>query len=203
VSFNLSILVMSCVAAIVAAATMSMAGEPAPAKEDPNVAMMEEYTKASKPGEMHRKLDPLVGEWSTKTTAWMAPGAPPTVTTGCVRKSWTHNGRFVREELSGVGPDGKPYTGTGYLGFDNGTKKYQGVWMSDMMTGMIVYSGVFDPATKSIACAGQESNPMDGSVLAFRCTTVIESADRHTLTYTYVMPDGKEMKAFVIEHTRK
>lgn len=172
-------------------------------KKDPNQAMMEQYLAASRPGASHRRLDALIGEWTTKTTAWMAPGAPAVETAGHVTKRWELDGRFVREDIESTGPDGRPYKGTGYLGFDNGTKKYQGVWMSDMMTGMITYAGAWDESKKAIVCEGSESNPMDGAVMKTRMETRIDGPDKHTLTYWYIMPGGQEMKAFVIEHARK
>jgi hypothetical protein len=40
------------------------------------------------------------------------------------------------------------------LGFDNGLKRYQGVWMSDSMTGMMIFDGTADETGKIIIFTG-------------------------------------------------
>lgn len=182
---------------------VGLAGSVAPAQNQaPDAAaMMEAYAQATKPGEHHKKLDPLVGEWRTTTRAWVAPGAEPIVTEGKARKSWDLDGRFLREELAGTSPVG-PYTGVGYLGFDNASKQYQGVWLSSMSTGMITYTGAMSDDGKTLTARGKEGDPISGATLEFEMTLTIDSPDQHTLAFSYLI-EGEKMKAFEIVHERQ
>lgn len=165
-------------------------------------AMMEAYVAAGKPGEHHRKLEPLVGEWKITNRSWMDPSGEPIVSEGKARKEWDLDKRFIREELWGVSPMGD-YRGVGYLGYDNATDQYQGVWMSSMATGMILYTGQMSADGKTLTCAGKESDPVSGAVLDFEMTIVIDSPDKHTLTFWYLMPGDQRLKAFEIVHERQ
>lgn len=164
---------------------------------------METYAALAKPGKAHNVLEPLIGAWDIKSTAWM-PGAPePIVTTGTVTKSWALGGRFVHEDLRSMSPMGQAYTGIGYLGHDNNTRVYQGVWMSDGLTGMTTYSGVADASGMVFTFTGVEHNALGGNeALEFRVTLTIESKDRHVLLFEYLLSQGP-VKAFMLEHSRK
>ena len=164
-------------------------------------AMMEAYAQATRPGEHHKKLEPFVGEWRTTTRAWVAPGAEPIVTDGKARKSWDLDGRFIREELAGSSPVG-PYTGVGYLGFDNASKQYQGVWLSSMSTGMITYTGTMSDDGKTLTARGTEGDPISGGTLEFEMTLTIDSPNQHTLAFWYLI-EGEKLKAFEIVHERQ
>lgn len=172
------------------------AGEP-----DPQQAMMQEYVEANSPGEHHALLKNLIGEWTVLTKAWMDPSAEPMEMTGKVTKSWTLDGRFIREDLTGENPLGV-YSGVGYLGYDNATKQYQGVWLSSMTTGMIHYTGAADEGGASLTCTGKEADAMTGQTLDFKMTLTLDDANSHTLTFWYVIPGAGEVKAFEMIHTR-
>ncbi len=174
----------------------------APAESVPDQqAMMEAYAKANAPNEHHALLKNLIGEWTVVTRAWMDPSAEPMEMTGKVSKTWTLDGRFIREELTGENPLGV-YSGIGYLGYDNATNVYQGVWLSSMTTGMIHYSGAADEDGKTLTCTGRESDAMTGQTLDFKMTVTLDNPDSHMLTFWYVIPGAGEIKAFEMTHTR-
>lgn len=191
-----------CLAALLLTAPAALAQDamdPAPA--DPQKEMMEQYAKANAPGEAHALLNNLIGDWVVVTRAWMDPSAEPMEMHGKVAKSWTLDGRFVREDLTGENPLGT-YSGTGYLGFDNATKQYQGVWLSSMTTGMIHYTGALDDSGKSITCTGKETDAMTGQTLDFKMSVTIDDPSTHTLTFWYIIPGAGEVKAFEMVHTK-
>lgn len=166
-------------------------------------AMMQEYANASKPGPEHGALAPLVGEWDIVTRAWMDPTAAPIEMKATVKKAWDFGGRFLKEEVAGTDPMGQAYTGVGYLGFDPGQKQYQGVWISSTSASMIVYTGKAAADAKSFTFTGKESDPSGGAAIEFKMTVTIDSPDKHTLVFNYVIPGAGEMKAFEMVHTRK
>jgi len=154
------------------------------------------------PGPGHARLEPLAGAWDTVTTMYF--GGQEAQSHGTVRKQWVLGRRFLQEELRGVGPDGRPYEGIGLLGHDNARGRYQGVWISDGMTGMTHYEGSADESGHKISFAGEENDPSGrGPARSFVSELVIDSPDTHTLTQFYVGPDGSRMRAFSIAHTRQ
>ncbi len=176
---------------------------PAGANAPDAQADMEAYANASKPGPQHALLAPMVGEWDVVTRAWMDPTAAPIEMKAAVKKAWDYGGRFLKEEVSGTDPLGQAYTGVGYLGFDPGLKQYQGMWISSMSAAMIVYTGKAGADGKSFTFTGKESDPMGGAAIDFKMTVTIDSPDKHTLVFNYVIPGAGESKAFEMVHTRK
>lgn len=165
---------------------------------------MQDYAAASQPGPMHRKLEAMVGEWDVAMTVWI-PGAQEMTIKGTCVKSMVFGGRFLKEELKTPNPvTQKMGDSVGYVGYDNATKMYQGVYLSDDMTGMIKYEGTLSDDGKTFTFAGTEADPTGKNpTMKFKVVTTVDSPDQHTMTYAYVMPDGSEVKAFKIVHTRK
>jgi hypothetical protein len=58
--------------------------------------MMKKAEAACAPGAAHQALEPLVGEWNVEVKTWMTPNAPPTISTGAAKSTWTLKGRFVQ-----------------------------------------------------------------------------------------------------------
>jgi len=183
---------------VIAALFLGLAA-PANAADPKEVAM-----KLAKPGKAHKKLAPLVGKWTTVTRAFMSKGkdGKPRTFKGKVAKSWTLDGRFIHEQFKGKGPYGKPYTGIGYLGYDNGAQRFQGVWMSSYGTAMVLYAGP-NAKGKKLTFTGKEKDPTGkAKTLAFKMVLEFKSKDEHTLTQFYDMPGKGPVKAFEIVHTR-
>ena len=63
-------------------------------------AMMQAWMKFMTPSEGHKMLDGMVGTWETKVTAYLAPGAPPMVSTGVSEISWILGGRYMGEDTA-------------------------------------------------------------------------------------------------------
>lgn len=95
---------------------------------------------SSAPGAMHRRLDPLVGDW-TVTLADVAPTQAETVlASGHAHLEWSHGGRYLawNAQLDSAG------TTSGYLGYDLRGSRYQLLMVSSLSTGMGVADGVGD-----------------------------------------------------------
>ena len=146
------------------------------------------------------RLESLVGLWDTVTTTWMTPGARALESDGSIEKSWVLGGRFLREDLAGVGADGEPLMGLGFMGFDPDRGVYQGVWMSSGTYGMITHEGRIDDAGR-IVFEGIEPAP-GGGQRRFRATLTIESDQRHVLSQAFADDAGDYQPAFEIRYTR-
>ena len=71
--------------------TLALAGEDKPAAAAPGAAEMEAMMKAMAPGEPHKKLAKLAGDFTYTSKMWMDPSQAPTTSSGTVhgKISWS------------------------------------------------------------------------------------------------------------------
>ena len=95
--------------------------------------MMKKMQEFMTPGENHRVLDALVGNWDFTIKSWMSVDAPPEESTGTSQIVWDLDGHFLKETVQGS-MMGKPFSGLGYVGYDNLKKEYESIWLDNMST---------------------------------------------------------------------
>jgi hypothetical protein len=183
----------------VAAAQEKSAKTAKPAAMDEKAAM-EAMQKAATPGEGQKKLEPLVGRFDAKVTTWMSPSKPPEESTGTSETSWVLGNRFLETKYQGTFM-GQPFSGIGYTGYDNVTKKYVGTWMDTLSTGMMLSTGTMaGNVMKSMATM---SDPMTGKASQATETFTIIDDDHNKMEMWEPGPDGKNVKIMEINYTRK
>ena len=129
----------------------------APQKNDATMAKALEM--AMTPGEGQKKLAPMIGKFDVKIRTWVTPSSTPVESTASMVSTWVLDGRFVQSMLVGqVG--GAPFSGIGYIGYDNTAKMYQTAWMDTGSTGMIWYTGNFDASGKTATMKATIPNPL-------------------------------------------
>lgn len=189
--------------ATLAAAAVALADEKkAAAAPMDEKAMMELWQKMATPGDGHKKLDAFVGSWTAKNTLWMEPGKPPEVTDGTAEQKWVLGGRYVEQRYEGK-MMGQPFSGLGYTGYDNYTKKYEATWMDTTGTAILVLRGTFDKTGKVLTATGQMNDFVTGKSLTMRDKTTLVSHDEILFELFGPGPDGKEQKMMEIRYTRK
>jgi len=192
-------------AAMAAAAGCAVTATEAAAPAAPPMTeeqMMQKMAELATPGAAHKRLEPLIGNFKTKGTFWMTPGAPPTTTEGKAVQSWLFDGRFVKQEYTGTF-EGQPFSGLGITGYDNADGLYHGIWIDSMGTMMMpVSSGKVDASGKVITFKRRYHNVMAGGDVTSREVLTITDADHHTYEWHEPGPDGKEFLMFRIEYTR-
>src|SRR5262245_31763975 len=68
------------------------------AKSPPNPeALLKALAEAGKPGAEHKKLQPLVGNWTFTMKVWTDPSQAPAELKGTIERKWIMDGRFVHE----------------------------------------------------------------------------------------------------------
>lgn len=169
-------------------------------EDSPSLADLQQ--KHATPGEWHHRLEPLIGIWDTFTTLWVSADRRPIESDGSVEKTWTLGGRFVREDLAGVSPDGNPHLGLGFIGYDTVQKRYQGVWMNSGMSAMSHFTGQMNPTTHTITFTGEETDPAGGPPRRFRSVLTIVSPRRHQLLQSFLTEEGRWQPAFEIVYDR-
>ena len=194
-------LAVSC--AVACAAGPARAEDAKPAADAGMDAAMAAMKERGTPGAAHQVFAPLAGAWTYTGQMWMDPKAPPEPMTGASTNVLINEGRFLKQEITGQIPNMPPFSGTGLLGYDNIRKEYQMVWYDNMSTGIMISTGQYDPAAKSITFKGDFSCPMTGEAhRQMRDVWTITDAD-HTVYESYMSgPDGKEFKSMEIQYTR-
>ncbi len=163
--------------------------------------MMKAMEDAGKVTENHMALDYLVGNWSTKTKWWQAPGTKPEETEGKTHFESILGGRFVRETVDGT-MMGKKFQGIGYLGYDNMKKKYITLWMDSMATGVFTLEGDSPDKGKTIKSSGEFLCPITGKEKFIR--SVMKKVGKNEVVYEHYEkdPGGKEFKALEVAYKR-
>lgn len=189
-------------ALLVVCASASLAQEPKKAPSAEEKAQMEAMMKAATPGDMHKKLSPMVGTFDVKVTMWNMPGQPPTDSSGTAVDTWVLGGRFVEERFTGNFM-GMPFTGIGYTGYDNVRKEYVGTWMDNFGTQMMVSSGNVGADGKTYNFTSSMSDPMSGKTMPVQEKVTVTDDDHHVMEMWGPGPDGKMFKMMEITYTRK
>jgi hypothetical protein len=166
--------------------------EQAPEKMSPEAVAA---IAAGTPGEHHRYLNTLIGEWEGTFKIWMEPGAEPMISEGTVSREWILDGRFVHEVVE-ASSDWGPFKGISYLGYNNVDGQYEAIWMDSMSAGIYFETGSLDPDTQVMRTRGTYRDPASGKVLNSRGMMDMSNPNRHTMVGYTTGPDGKEFKSF-------
>jgi hypothetical protein len=164
-------------------------------------AMMETYAKLATPGERHKQLEALAGDWNTTTKSWMDPSQPPMESKGSCEQKMILGGRFLKAKCTGE-MMGNEFTGIGMTAFDNHTKKYQETWMDSMGTAIYYLEGPAGPDPKVITAHGSYDDPMEGP-MKLRSVTRIVDNNTHVFEMYGTGKNSKEMKMMEITYTRQ
>lgn len=186
-------------AAALGADKAKKAGKAGPPDEK---AMMEAMAKAGTPGEAHKKLEPMVGTFDVKAKMWMDPSKPAEESTGKTESKWVLGNRFVQENFEGT-MMGQPFSGMGYWGYDNITKKYTGTWMDSMGTAMMNSTGTMDASGKVLTYTSMMNDPMTGKLCKITEKVTVTDNDHHMMEMWGPDPTGKNYKMMEITYVRK
>jgi hypothetical protein len=134
------------------------------AKSDAQAAMqegMKRWMEACTPGEQHKRLADLVGQWDTETRMAMGPGGLGNPEKGTAEFKWLIEGRWLMQESNGsmMGRPVKVYALTGY---DNYKKKYVSSYVDSLTTTLLTAEGNFDQTGKVMLSFGLMDEPITG-----------------------------------------
>jgi hypothetical protein len=172
-------------------------------EKDPKKAeMMKAWQEAATPGAEHAMLKELVGKWQVTTKSWQSENAKPEVTTGTSTFKPVFGGRFIRQDFKGK-MMGMPYEGTGMMGYNKVSKKFESSWYDSMSTAAMNFEGTFDQSSKTFTQSGEFECPMRKTTEKMR--SELKMIDKDTVTFALYMPDmesGKEYKGMEQQYKR-
>ena len=169
--------------------------------------MMQKFVAASTPGAPHRRLDEMVGDYTTMAKSWMSADAKPEEVKGHATLKMILGGRWLEQTMSAEASGHMPaFEGMGLIGYDNVKKEYVSVWLDTMSTGAMIGNGEFDSKTKTLADAGKYSCPMTGKDRGYRSTWQMK--EKNTMVFALygtppMEPTGKEFKMMEVTYKRK
>ena len=163
--------------------------------------MMKAWQEASTPGAEHEMLKGVVGKWKVTTKSWETAEGKADESVGTSTFKPVFGGRFYQQDFKGK-MHGMSYEGTGMMGFNKVTKKFESTWHDSMSTASMRLEGTFDPKANLIAESGEYQCPVEKGPKKMR--SEFKMIDKDNMTFVMYMPEmftGKEYKA--MEQTYK
>ena len=158
--------------------------------------------KISAPSRAHKRLDVFAGVWAARMSLWMDPAEPPAISEGTFEQKWILDGRFLQQTYQGE-LMGRPFSGIGYLGYDNYLKKYISTWMDSAGTTIYTRTGWFDSEGRTLTLTGEVDDYVRGKSVPVRDRLTIVSPAEFVLETWEPGPDGGDYKVMEVRYTRK
>ena len=177
------------------------AQEKAQKAPDPE-AIAKALENAMTPGEGQKKLGFLVGEYDVKIRTWVDPSKPPIESTATSVATWVLGNRYVQQMLAGY-VMGEPWSGIGYVGFDNTMKKYVMTYMDSGSTGMEWYTGTMDAAGKHAKMTATTHDEVTGKPVPLELRVSVAPNGEHVTELWQGDLTGKMAKVMELQYTRK
>lgn len=164
-------------------------------------AQQKAWNEYMTPGWAHEMMASHAGEWTSVTTFWMDPSAPPQTMTGIAKNEMIMGGRYLKSTHSGV-MMGMPFEGMSLEGYDNAKKEFTSIWIDNLGTGTSISTGKYDKKTKTITYIGNVYDPMQGKDVRIREVVTMIDKDHHKIEM-FNQTDGGEFKSMEIAFERK
>ncbi len=165
----------------------------------PEMDMMAEMAKLATPGEHHKALGIMVGEWNAKTSFLMSADAPPMESTGKMTVKWVLGKRYLHSNMKIADFMGQPFEGIGYTGYDIAHKEYISSWMDTMSTKITVMTGGEEEGD-ALVMYGTSTTSMGDNPMKI----VTSFTDENTWVDTFYdkLPDSEWFQSGTITYTR-
>jgi threonine dehydrogenase-like Zn-dependent dehydrogenase len=165
------------------------------AKQEQINPEMQAMIESGTPGENHKVLNALVGDWAGEWKIYWAPDSEPAVSQGTVKRDWILGGRYLHEAVEATGEMGT-FHGVGYSAYNNIDGLYEFIWMDTMSTGIYFETGTFNPETKILTTRNSHRDPATGKVIPGWGKLDLSNPNRHTFVGYSTGTNGKEHKSF-------
>jgi len=158
-------------------------------------AGMMKMMEAGTPGEHHKVLDTLIGEWTGFVRIRMDPSIEPDQMSTTITREWILGGRYVKETVTSETERGR-FEGIGIVGYNNLEGLYEVGWIDSMSTGIFTEQGYFEATKKTFHFNGTHRDPMGGGLILTQSHLDISNPDRHVMRGNMPGPDGTPYEHF-------
>lgn len=171
----------------------SSAATPAPATPPlESAATAKAWEDFMTPGDMHKWMAGHVGTWDADISSWMG-GPEPTKSKATEVVKMKVNGLYQVSEMSAT-MMGMPFQGQATLAYDNAKKLFVMTWIDNFGSGIMMMTGQYDAATKTLNLKGTQTDPVTGKDMNVRQEQKFIDDDNYVTTMYGDGPDGKEAK---------
>ena len=157
--------------------------------------------EATVPGEQHKHLAAMAGNWTYTGKIWMDPSAPPIETSGTSTVTIIMGGRFLQQEVKGRF-EGIEFTGFGLVGFNKLTNQVQSAWVDNMGTAMLIMTGTCDADGKVFTSFGEYKDPTKSEMQRVKSVSKLVGPDEMMDEMFLLLPDGNEIKTMELIYKR-
>ena len=174
-----------------------------PIAEQPldSATQMKLWITYATPGDAHKMMAAETGTWNCDMTFWEEANGKPSKSTSTANVKMILGGRYQEAIYSGT-MMGQPFEGKSTLAYNNASKEFTTTFIDNMGTGMMVATGKYDEANKSMNFKGDMVNPLNGKKTAYReVYTIVDTNTRKMEMYD--TKNGTEYKSMEIIMKRK
>ncbi len=157
-----------------------------------SAATAKAWEKFMTPGDMHKWMAGHIGTWEAEITSYMS-GPEPTKSKATEVVKMIMNGLYQESNLSST-MMGMPFQGRSILAYDNAKKQFVLTWIDNFGSGILIMTGQYDDATKTMHFKGTQTDPLTGKDANIRQEQKFTDDDNYVLTMYGDGPDGKEAK---------
>jgi hypothetical protein len=153
------------------------------------LAVQEAPAPPELPGDHHRWLQQLVGEWTISSEATPAPGVEPVKMESQESVRSIGGLWVVAESTSEVG--GMPFAAVMTLGYDPGQHAFVGTWIDSMQPHLWTYHGTLDEARRVLTLESEGPSVADPAKKAkYRDVIEVTGPDERSLSSSVQGDDG-------------
>lgn len=152
------------------------------------------------PGNEHKRLEALVGDWRLDAEFRTSPAAKWEKTSGRASYKQILGGRFVTEEAS-INLMGNQFEWMGIYGYDLRALKYTAVWVDNGDTGIERADGTMDAGGKTLILSGEQAGPGPGTT-PYKWVITFDAPGRFTIGMRMVGAGGAEFENLRMVATR-
>lgn len=161
---------------------------------------MKAWQENMTPGENHKWLASMNGNWDATVKMWMDPTQPPDVSKATTTNEMIMNGLYQRSSHSG-NMMGMPFNGESITGYDNFKKQFVASWIDNFGSGIMFMKGEYNTKGDALVLYGSMPDPANGKVMQVKQVTEKTSEDSYTFTM-YLIINDQDIKNMEITYTR-
>lgn len=155
------------------------------------------------PGDMHKILAKMAGEWTVAVKFQMGPDQPMQTSSADCKAEMILNGGFLKKNYTSE-MMGQPFFVEETVGFDGLRQHFFQMTLESMGTGYMFVTGKLSADKKSIVFTGESPDPLNGGKMTkTKQVYKLVSDDEYVVEWWDTLPDGKEVMTVQLTHKRK
>ena len=162
--------------------------------------MMKMMEAAAKPGEVHKLIGKMAGDWTVEVEFKM--GEMEGKSSAECHAEWILDGRFLSKKYSSE-MMGQPFTVLQTIGYDNLRKEVFEWQIESNNTGRLETKGKVAGDQKSITCTGDSMDPMTMKPAKLKTVTKFVDDDTYVIEWWMKVGEAEETKQVTLTHKRK